>query len=90
MPKRTCPWIWGRVSCTWDPMTGRYEGIHGSALVGMLYCCICSDGRIRGCPDQTVGHEEGGSETGVLRRYGEGWLCWGMKECDMHCVRDLC
>ena len=59
MLKRTCAWIWGRISRTRDPMTGMYEGIHGSAPMGMLYCCTGSDGTIRGCPDQLVSYGEG-------------------------------
>ena len=39
-------------------MRGRYEGIHGSALVGMFYCCTGSDGTIRGCPDQAERYDD--------------------------------
>ena len=59
MHERTCPWIWVRVFRTWDLMIRRYEGIRGSALVGMLYCCVGSDGMVRGCPDQQVRYDEG-------------------------------
>ena len=48
-----------RVFRTWDLMIRRYEGIRGSALVGMLYCCVGSDGMVRGCPDQQVRYDEG-------------------------------
>jgi len=61
MDAKACPWIWEGVSRTWDPIEGRYEGIHGSAPVGMLYCYIGHDGMVRGCPDHPV-------------RYGEGCL----------------
>jgi len=39
-------------------MIWRYEGIRGSALGGMFYCCIGSDGMVRGCPDQPVRYDE--------------------------------
>jgi len=46
--RKDLPVDMGGVFRTWDPMTGRYEGIHGSAPVGMFYCCIGSDGTVQG------------------------------------------
>ena len=66
------------------------EGIQGSAPVGMLYYCIGSDGRIRGCPDQPGRYDEGCLRDrrfeeiwrGGFRRY---WECRMVNE-DESCV----
>ena len=65
-------------------MRGRYEGIGGSAAGGMLYCCVGSDGMIRGCPDQLGRYGEGCLGSGGFQRYRERGVvcedggCWGM------------
>ncbi|NOR47571.1 MAG: hypothetical protein GQ533_05945 [Methanosarcinaceae archaeon] len=55
-------------------MRGSYEGIGGSALVGMFYCCTGSDGTIRGCPDQPKRYDEGGLGGGSFEEIWRGWF----------------
>ena len=74
-------------------MIGRYEGSGGSAAGGMLYCCVGSDGMVRGCPDQAERYGEGGDFFGdflygsVLISGENSSRIWDKGRCgSLHCL----